>query len=407
MEKKWKYFDEAKQVVNTLNSYKSVVIYDVETTGLKKNIDKIIQFSAIRYEIPSWKELARIDIYIKSPFAINGSIASEKNGITDELLEEKGISEEEAFKQISSFISKDDLISGYNNTRFDNKMMEVLYKNHGQVFEYKDNIDVYKFVKTIIPPEAVTIKTIEDGKEKIKVSYTLENVTRYYDPENETVFHSSINDVEATGFVFAMVIADLTMQIAETEEQENKRKDIPRQDAKVFSISLFNPSKLIKRVYVYTDQGSIFYDELSHEWKAKTGSIDSLNVKGILNQVFAMLNIESEADLYNAAVRADKDKQAMNLLDLKKGFTSNQLEENYASSIKKLDKQYALLTGKEKLSISDPDVEHALIFLGIKLTAKNISKSGYVSESITQELEKFYVEKMKEYKSAYTRMKNK
>lgn len=310
---KWKYYDEANSTINTLLDYKSIVIYDVETTGLNKKIDKIIQFSGIRYTLPDWTEEGRIDIYIKPPFKINGSEASEKNGITDEILEEKGIPELEAYHLITNFIKEDDLIAGYNNQRFDDKMMETLYKAHKNEFKYKENIDIYKFVKMIVPAEAVTImeKVIKDNKEveKKKVSYTLENVTHYYDPENEIQFHSSINDVEATSFVFVMAMTEAQMMINEYIEQENARKAVPRQDAKVLYVNLYNPSKNIKRVYVKTDQGTLFYDEIKHEWRAKTGSVDSLNMDGIVSQVFDMLDITKESELFNAAVRAERKKQ--------------------------------------------------------------------------------------------------
>ena len=48
MEINWKYYNDIKAIMKSINSYETIVIYDVETTGLSKKKDQIIQFSAIR-----------------------------------------------------------------------------------------------------------------------------------------------------------------------------------------------------------------------------------------------------------------------------------------------------------------------------------------------------------------------
>lgn len=341
MAQKWKNYDEIKSILSKIDLYNSIVVYDVETTGLNKNKDKIIQFSAIRYSLPEWKELDRIDIYIKPPFNINGSKASEMNGITDEMLDELGLSEDEAFLLITMFMKENDLIAGYNNNSFDDKMMESLYANHNKIFNYNDSIDVYRFVKLVVPPEAVTVKVEKKtngatGKNVVeeKTSYKLETVTNYYDPENTTKFHSSIEDVEATSMVFAMSLADAFIMINEAEEEENKRKAVPRQDAKVLYINLFNPSKNLKRVYVQTDQGTVYYDEVKHEWRAKTGSVDSINMSGVISQVLMNYNIDNECQLFNAAVQMDKISKAKALLGVKSScVTEKELNETYLNLV--------------------------------------------------------------------------
>lgn len=320
MEINWKYYNDIKAIMKSINSYETIVIYDVETTGLSKKKDRIIQFSAIRYQVSSWKEIDRIDLYIKSPFAINGTAASEANGITDELLEEKGISEKEAFEQIKEFMSLKDCICGYNNQRFDDGMMAELYTRHKDTFGFACNVDIYKFVQMIVPPEHVMVEmvTVKNGKEKKekKASYKLKNVTDFYSPGNTIKFHSSINDVEATAFVFQKTMEDAKKMIMEYEEKEELRKDIPRQSANIKSISLFNPSQRLKRVYINTDQGTIYYDEISHKWAAsKKGVINSIDMDKIVADVFKMLDISEENELYKKVQWEDKMKHARALFN--------------------------------------------------------------------------------------------
>ena len=303
MEKNWKYYNDIKAIIKSTESSKSIIIYDVETTGLSKTKDRIIQFSAIRYQMPEWEEMERIDLYIKSPFAINGTAASEANGITDEMLDEKGVSEDEAFEQIKKFMGSNNYIGGYNNQRFDDGMMDELYKRHKEIFRYAGNIDIYKFAQMIVPPEHVMAEviTVKNGREKKekKASYKLKNVTDFYNPGNTIRFHSSINDVEATAYVFQKTIEDAKQMIKEYEGQEEMRKDIPRQHAHIKNISLFNPSQRLKRVYVNTDQGTVYYDEITHKWAAsKKGVIDSIDMDEIVACVFKMLNITEENELY-------------------------------------------------------------------------------------------------------------
>ena len=93
MENKWKYYEEVKAILEKISKFKSIVIYDTETTGLKKDSDRILQFSAIRYDLKTWKQLDVLDIYIKCPYSVDGLKATEVNKITDELLDGQGIPE--------------------------------------------------------------------------------------------------------------------------------------------------------------------------------------------------------------------------------------------------------------------------------------------------------------------------
>lgn len=306
MGKEWKYYNEAKDIIRILNKYDSIVIYDTETTGVKKKKDRILQFSASRYLLPNWEKAGSMNIYIKCPFCVNGLEACEVNHITDELLEEKGIEEEEAFELIYDFMSKSKIVAGYNNHRFDDTFMDEFYKLFGKNFEFEDNIDVYPFVKKIVPDEAVMHP---DKTGKLKPSYKLCYVTEYYDPENEINFHSADSDVDATAFVFRKTIEKAKEMMEEFNKKEEERKAIPRRDAKVKYVNLFNPSQFLRRAYVNTNQGTIYYDDVKHTWNSKNGNIDSLNMDGIIEQVFKMLDITKEDDIIKALKKRDKDKE--------------------------------------------------------------------------------------------------
>ena len=310
MKNEWKNYTEIQRTIDTIAKYDSIVFYDLETTGIKKD-DRILQFSAVKYNLKDWKEEQVVDIYIKCPFCINGSEASKVNGITDELLREKGLDEFEAFDVIKSIMTPDVLISGYNIARFDNRFMTEFYKNMGKEFQYADCVDVYPFVKLVIPS---TEKALEEtsvdknGKERKAASYKLEKVMGYYFPDNDTEFHSAINDVRATCSVLVMAMADAKMMIKEKEEEENKRKEVPRQDAIVYGCNTFEKSRFLKRVYVRTNQGTIYFDTVKHTWSSNVGNIDSLNIHGILEQLYKKYNIDNEEHLFAAVQKEEKEK---------------------------------------------------------------------------------------------------
>lgn len=310
MENKWKDNSLSREMLSLVEKYPSIVIYDLETTGLSKKKDKIIQFSAIRYKLPEVEETERIDIYIKCPFSVPET-ASEVNHITDELLAEQGISEKDAFLRISRFIKPDDLIGGYNNKSFDDKFMEILYKENKREFTFSDNIDVFKYAKSIIPPEKVMepteVRNKNTGEVKLvdKPCYKLEKISSYLVGENYQ-FHSSIEDVAATGCVLGELL-ELSRELVWCEEQEEKaRKSIPRQKATVLSVSFFNPSQNLKRVYVNTDQGTIYYNELNHKWAAKTGSVNSIDMTEVIAQVFRLSGAKDESNLFYKMEKKDK-----------------------------------------------------------------------------------------------------
>ena len=79
---------------------------------------------------------------------------------------------------------------------------------------------------------------------------------------------------------------------------------------------MFNPSQRLKRVYVNTDQGTIYYDEISHKWAAsKKGVINSIDMDKIVADVFKMLDISEENELYKKVQWEDKMKHARSLFN--------------------------------------------------------------------------------------------
>lgn len=238
---------------NLLSSVGEIVIYDLETSGFKRNVDRILQFSAARYKLPSLELIEEENFYIKSPFSVDGLEATEINGITDVILNEKGISEEEAFERMKYFIKDDDLLGGYNIEHFDNAFMSAFYSDFCESFRVHDIIDIFSLAKLLIPKEKVWI----DGK----ASYKLANVAKlFYTSDTQFQFHSSDDDVRATAFVLKNLI-DKVMTVKETPKSKEKSSDF-----NITSVRYFAPTKSIQRLYFNTNKHSFYYDIIKDKW---------------------------------------------------------------------------------------------------------------------------------------------
>lgn len=304
---KWKDTSRTKEILSILENTASIVFYDLETTGRSYKKDRILQFAAIRYDMKNGMALDRINLFIKCPFCIPEKI-TEINHITDELLEKEGLDEEVAIEEIRNFIHESDVIAGYNNNAFDDNFMNQLYEEYGYEFKVKESIDVYKYAKTIVPPESVMIKDEKTGKNK--PSYKLSIVTGYYHCEEDILFHDADGDVTATIEIFKHLIQDGINYIEEEKIKEEKRKDIPRQDAKLLSVSYFSPSVNLRRVYINTDQGTFFYDDIKHEWRAKNGNVDSIDMEALKKKTFDVVGVSTEDDLFKEMRKKNKIKIA-------------------------------------------------------------------------------------------------
>jgi exodeoxyribonuclease I len=110
---------------------KTYLFYDIETTGLNKCFDQIMQFAAIRTD-SELNELERYNIFVKlNSDAVPSPQAIITHQISLTKLEQIGISEYEAIKQIHSLLNAPNTTSiGYNTLGFDDEFLRFsFYRN--------------------------------------------------------------------------------------------------------------------------------------------------------------------------------------------------------------------------------------------------------------------------------------
>lgn len=135
--------------------YKAVVFFDTETTGLEAESCQIIELAAIRVEKTERGTLRMADsadVFVKLP---EGERIPQKivelTGITDEQLENEGITEAEAAARFTELIGGGRVLLAAHNAQFDLLFTAEMLRRHGnggpealKVADYLDSLTVYK-----------------------------------------------------------------------------------------------------------------------------------------------------------------------------------------------------------------------------------------------------------------------
>lgn len=260
------------------------IIYDTETTGLKSH-DRIVQLSAAKMERRDgkYKVTDTLNVYIKPPFPMPEE-ASSVNHITDEMLEDQP-SESEAFVEIKKFFGdlNETVISGYNNQKFDDKMMDVMWQRCcGEQFTPRRDLDFLTMAK-----ELVHKKDLPSGGHK------LSDVGELYGIKEENM-HSSDTDVYVTGKLAFEMIEDYRRNFKQNILSQ-RGKPLPR----VISMWAFKKSKVVNYVYFIAQatidgviRTSRFHYDIWNMRIVEDGTEDGIFISGLID----MLALSEEAD---------------------------------------------------------------------------------------------------------------
>ena len=183
----------------------NLVIYDIETTGLDKNKDQIIQFAAIKVDRQKHKILDRKNIFIKPVGNYSISIqAFFKHGITPQFLEDKPYFKDVA-QEIFDFFTGCDILT-YNGCSFDNPFLVVEFEKVGIVWDPTNfvNYDSFLTEKNSLKNEPGIDIEISTQKNLIEVNYTFnyneisDYVKELYKINNP--YHVQIKNLESQGY---------------------------------------------------------------------------------------------------------------------------------------------------------------------------------------------------------------
>lgn len=184
---------------------KTFLFYDIETSGLNKAFDQVLQFAAIRTDL-NLKEISRYEINVKlNPDIIPtpGAVITHHIGVRKA---QNGISEIDAIKQIHTILNTPGTISlGYNTLGFDDEFLRFsFYRNLLPSYTHQyanqcSRMDIYPMVLMYYLYDP---SILEWPKKEGKLSLKLENLN-----QANSFFKGRAHD--------AMVDVEVTLALAE------------------------------------------------------------------------------------------------------------------------------------------------------------------------------------------------
>lgn len=278
------YKEEVDKVMGLLKDGKPLVLYDLETTGLKSATSKILSCSAIkvRYEDGMFKEVGVLDQFINPCIPIPEE-ASKVNGITNEKVENEP-DEWTAFEEvIYPFFGDDPIVGGYNILKFDNKFMKMLWlRSSGREFDPEACIDVIRMV---------------DEKMDLK-SKTLGNAAATLGVDFGIAFHTSLDDVRVT-----LRVLEALLQMYEGAEKPAKFR------FKILGVGYQYYSHKNERVYIHTyPKSTSYYDVYSKKFNCE--GMDDFSLNDLMNDVYKFMGVDNEKDFVKLAKERQEEKES-------------------------------------------------------------------------------------------------
>ena len=167
---------------------RKLVVFDIETTGLDKQKDYIIQFSAVKYDRETEEIVDEYDTYVQPSGNYTMSLqALLKHHITPKFLNDKPTFVEVA-SDILEFMDGCDLLS-YNGLSFDAPFLKREFKDCGLDWSFAENDFYDAFLE-------------EQRRNSNKLESTFKRYTGKSMEDAGYTAHNSLSDVKATLEVF-------------------------------------------------------------------------------------------------------------------------------------------------------------------------------------------------------------
>ena len=287
---KWRSRETRDNLFMAEKENRTIVLYDVETTGLNAEKDKVIQLSGIKFRIEGGKaiEIARFDKYINPEIPIPPKI-TEITGITDDMVFDKQ-TEKELFPEIADFFGISNVISGYNVAKFDNRFIANMFKRNGSEFKPYCTVDVLEMARDIV-----------DAKDT--ENFKLGTMASRYGVDEGLTFHNSMDDVIATKDLLVVFLQEYRDTYDEDEgllNVEPTPEEGKKQVTSVHSIRFWEGYKGFSRLYIGTNLGEFYYDIRKHLWSVNSKSnpytVDEVDMESLKWQAFKKSDAKNEAE---------------------------------------------------------------------------------------------------------------
>lgn len=264
-------------IKSAINACREVVVFDLETTGLSRTSDRIIELAAVRYHLDddlNMHEEDTLHLFINPRKTLSEEII-ELTGISNEQLADMP-TEEEVFEEIQDFF-ENFTVAGYNIETFDVAFMENLYGRVGCKFRPAGCIDGIKMARDRLV------------KDRDVTDFKLASVAGYFGISFHA--HQAIEDARATAKVIQLLLK-------EYQKTEQKQPDIAPTgiiQPEVTKIAYWAGFKGHPRLYVTTEAGTVYYDIRNRAWGGKDINISTLDMKWLEAEAWQLTESVNEA----------------------------------------------------------------------------------------------------------------
>ena len=280
----WRNIEKNKKLIQDAARSKAFIIFDTETTGIKKD-DEIIEIAAQKciYHKGIFQPYEELHEYIRPSKPIPPQ-ATEVNGITDEMLKDKP-NAVEIFPKIKSFMGEAPVIGAYNSG-FDVRMTNNLYIKNGELFRPSLEVDLLKIAKDIF------------CEQKLK-DHKLGTIANTYGVDEGISFHNARDDVRVTIRVLNAMVKDMQ----ENGNYEHKQK------MNVYNINYWPMFRGGGRLYLVTSHGPLYYDFKEDRWTPNNKTLDTskFDMADVERQVFEIGNCSDYKELRKRCLNGDFD----------------------------------------------------------------------------------------------------
>ena len=128
------------------------IVYDTETTGFSPDTDEITQLAAEKTCLDKNGNvvvLGNFNRFLRVSKKVPEQV-SKLTGITNEKLDEEGISLEQAMKEFKDFVGVDSILVAHNGKRFDSRFMKRAMLQAGLEYDYQE-LDTLLLAQMIWP----------------------------------------------------------------------------------------------------------------------------------------------------------------------------------------------------------------------------------------------------------------
>ena len=253
--KTWQNGSLRDSVLSAIAEYSEIIFFDTETSGLDPSTDRILELAANKYAIKNGIliEIGRLHVYINPSMVLTPEVVK-ITGITNEFLDNK-TSEKDAFVSIYNFFGETPQIIAAYNTPFDIGFLQAMYVRNGKQLHPQCLLDVLPMARNLV-------EGLSD--------YKLQTVVNHFNLPGDK-FHTAEFDTECTVNLFKIFLKQYSDINFVTSTYGGKQPNIQK-------ISFWSKTPTLRRIYVTTDCGNLFYDLWKRLW---TGSSKDTDLTGI------------------------------------------------------------------------------------------------------------------------------